>query len=195
MVTKHPGTGGLVSVHTVSEQIVYEIGPPRYLTPDVVARFDSVRLDAGGPDRVRVTGARGEPAPEKLKVSVSYQAGWRAFGRLVVSGPDALAKANRVAEAFWESAGGRGFYDQAVHQFIGWNACHPPLAVAEPGEVVVQFARARSGRAEDQHAVRAAARCPAFSAPCPASRTSPIRDGHARRKSSRSGLRSSRELR
>jgi hypothetical protein len=140
VVTKHPNTGGLVSVHTVSEQILYEIGPPGYLSPDVVARFDSVRLSQDGPDRVRVTGARGEPAPEKLKVSISFQSGWRAFGRLIVSGPDTLAKANKVAEAFWESAGGRGFYDQAIHQFIGWNACHPPLAKSEPGEVLVQFA-------------------------------------------------------
>jgi hypothetical protein len=140
VVTKHPNTGGLVSVHTVTEQILYEIGPPGYLSPDVVARFDSVQLTQEGPDRVRVTGARGEPAPEKLKVSVSFQNGWRAFGRLVVSGPDTLAKANKVVEAFWESAGGRASYEQALHQFVGWNACHPPLAKSEPGEVLVQFA-------------------------------------------------------
>jgi hypothetical protein len=140
VVTKHPNTGGLVSVHTVTEQMLYEIGSPAYMTPDVVARFDSVRLEQDGPDRVRVTGARGEPAPAKLKVSISYHAGWRAFGRLVVSGPDALAKANKVAEAFWESAGGRGSFDQALHQFIGWNGCHAPLASCEPGEVLVQFA-------------------------------------------------------
>jgi hypothetical protein len=140
VVTKHPDTGGLVTVHTVSEQILYEIGAPAYKSPDVVARFDAVRLVQEGPDRVRVTGARGEPAPAKLKVSISFQSGWRAFGRLVVSGPDTLAKANRVAEAFWNSAGGRGSYEQALHQFIGWNGCHPPLAVSEPGEVIVQFA-------------------------------------------------------
>ena len=140
VVTKHPGTGGLVSVHTVAEQVVYEIGPPAYMTPDVVARFDSISLEQEGPDRVRVTGARGEPAPEKLKVSISYQAGWRAFGRLLVSGPEALAKANKVADAFWDCAGGRAFYDQALHQFVGWNACHAPLATCEPGEVLVQFA-------------------------------------------------------
>ncbi len=140
VVTKHPNTGGLVSVHTVAEQIVYEIGPPAYMTPDVVARFDSVHLDQDGPDRVRVTGARGEPAPEKLKVSLSYHAGWRAFGRLAVAGPEALAKANKVAEAFWDAAGGRTLYEEAIHQFIGWNACHAPLAACEPGEVLVQFA-------------------------------------------------------
>jgi hypothetical protein len=140
VVTKHPNTGGLVSVHTVAEQVLYEIGPPAYMTPDVVARFDSIHLEQAGPDRVRVTSARGEPAPEKLKVSISYQAGWRAFGRLAVTGPEALAKANRVAEAFWDAAGGKSAYEQALHQFIGWNASHAPLATCEPGEVLVQFA-------------------------------------------------------
>ena len=140
VVTKHPNTGGLVSVHTVAEQILYEVGPPAYLTPDVAARFDAVHLEQAGPDRVRVTNARGEPAPDKLKVSISYQAGWRAFGRLAVSGPEALAKANKLAEAFWDAAGGKGAYEQALHQFIGWNACHAPLATCEPGEVLVQFA-------------------------------------------------------
>jgi Acyclic terpene utilisation family protein AtuA len=140
VVTKHPNTGGLVSVHTVSEQMLYEIGSPGYLSPDVVACFDSVRLVQEGPDRVRVTGARGEPAPEKLKVSIGFQNGWRAFGRLMVSGPDTLAKANKVAEAFWDAAGGRSFYEQALHQFVGWNGCHPPLATSEPGEVLLQFA-------------------------------------------------------
>ena len=140
VVTKHPKTGGLVTVHTVSEQIVYEIGTAAYMSPDVVARFDSVRLAQEGPDRVRVTGARGEPAPAKLKVSVSFHAGWRAFGRLIVSGPETLAKANLVADAFWNAAGGRGLYEHAIHQFIGWNGCHPPLAASEPGEVLVQFA-------------------------------------------------------
>ena len=140
VVTKHPDTGGLVTVHTVAEQLLYEIGSPAYMTPDVVARFDSVRLEQQGPDRVRASGALGEPAPAKLKVSISYHAGWRAFGRLVVSGPQALAKANRVAEAFWENVGGRAAYDQALHQFIGWNGCHAPLATCEPGEVLVQFA-------------------------------------------------------
>jgi hypothetical protein len=140
VVTKHPNTGGLVSVHTVAEQILYEIGPPSYKTPDGIARFDSVHVEQEGPDRVRVTNARGEPAPEKLKVSISYHAGWRAFGRLAVAGPDVLAKANKVAEAFWDAAGGRAAYDEALHQFIGWNACHAPLAACEPGEVLVQFA-------------------------------------------------------
>ncbi|MGH8999390.1 MAG: acyclic terpene utilization AtuA family protein, partial [Acidimicrobiia bacterium] len=139
-VTKHPGTGGLVSVHTVTEQLLYEMGTPRYLSPDAVARFDSITLTADGPDRVTISGARGEPAPEKLKVSVSFADGYRAFGRIIVSGPDTLARANQVADILWESVGGRDLYEDTATQFVGWNACHPPLTDAEPSEVIVQVA-------------------------------------------------------
>ncbi len=139
-VTKHPGTGGLVSVHTVSEQLLYEMGTPRYLAPDCVARFDSIRVTQDGPDRVKVSGVAGEPAPAQLKVSVSFAHGYRAFGRLVVSGPDALAKAEKVAEIFWESAGGAGLYEDAQTQFLAWNATHPPFTDSEPSEILVQVA-------------------------------------------------------
>jgi hypothetical protein len=139
-VTKHPGTGGLVSVHTVSEQLLYEMGTPQYLSPDCVARFDSIQLAQDGPDRVTVSGIAGEPAPEKLKVSVSFAHGYRAFGRLIVSGPDALAKAEKVAETFWESAGGPGLYEDAATQFLAWNATHPPLTDSEPSEILIQLA-------------------------------------------------------
>src|ERR1700687_882757 len=63
VITKHPGTGGLVSVGTVTAQLLYEIQGPRYLNPDATARFDSIRLEQAGTDRVRVSGVRGEPAP------------------------------------------------------------------------------------------------------------------------------------
>jgi len=138
-ITKHPGTGGLVSVHTVSEQLLYEMGAPGYVAPDCVARFDSIRLAQAGPDRVAISGVRGGPAPEKLKVSVSFEQGYRAFGRLMISGPDALEKARKVAEIFWESAGGRAAYEDASTQYAGFDACHPPLA-GEPGEVLLQLA-------------------------------------------------------
>ena len=139
-VTKHPGTGGLVSVHTVSEQLLYEMGAPQYLAPDCIARFDSIRLTQDGPDRVKVSGIVGEPPPEKLKVSISFAHGYRAFGRLIVSGPDALAKAEKVAQIFWESAGGPELYEDASTQFLAWNATHPSLTDSEPSEIVVQVA-------------------------------------------------------
>ena len=140
VVTKHPGTGGLVSVHTVSEQLLYEMGSPEYISPDCIARFDSIRLEQDGPDRVRVSGIRGGPAPSRLKVSMSFQQGYRAFGRLMISGPDALTKARKVAEIFWESAGGRDLYADAITQLIGFDSCHPSLADGEPGEVLLQVA-------------------------------------------------------
>ncbi len=139
VVTKHPGTGGLVDVHTVSEQLVYEMGAPEYLSPDCTARFDSIQLAEDGPDRVAVSGVRGGPAPEKLKVSISFAQGYRAFGRLMISGPDALEKARVAAEAFWDSAGGRELYEDTNTQLVGFDSCHPPLG-AEPGEVLLQVA-------------------------------------------------------
>jgi hypothetical protein len=139
-VTKHPGTGGLVSVHSISEQLLYEMGAPQYLAPDCIARFDSIRLSQDGPDRVRVSGIVGEPPPEKLKVSVSFSHGYRAFGRLVVTGPDTLAKAEKVAQLVWESAGGTDLYEDTCTQFLAWNATHPPLTDSEPSELMVQLA-------------------------------------------------------
>ena len=137
-VTKHPGTGGLVSVHTVSEQLLYEMGTPRYLSPDCVARFDSVILTQDGPDRVAVSGVRGEPPPPTLKVSISLAEGYRAFGRLIVSGPDSLTKAQAVADILWDCVGGRDTYDDTATGFFAWNSCHPALTDAEPSELMVQ---------------------------------------------------------
>ena len=136
-ITKHPGTGGLVTVHTVSEQLVYEMGAPQYIAPDCIARFDSIRLRQDGLDRVEVSGIRGEPAPEKLKVSISFSQGYRAFGRLMISGPDALEKAELVSKTFWNSA---GEFEDTLTQLIGHDSCHPSLTGNEPGEVMVQVA-------------------------------------------------------
>src|SRR5437762_10580087 len=94
VVTKPPGTGGRVSVPTVTEQLVYEMGDPHsYITPDVVADFSTIQLEAAGDDRVRVFGIKGRPATDKLKVSIAYRAGFKAVGTLVYSWPDALPKA------------------------------------------------------------------------------------------------------
>jgi hypothetical protein len=75
-----------------------------------------------------------------LKVAISYSSGYRAVGRMLVSGPDVLRKAEKAAEIFWQAAGGVGSYDQVATQFIGWDASHPPLASDEPGEVLMQVA-------------------------------------------------------
>ena len=96
VVTKHPGTGGLVSAGTVTAQLLYEIGGPRYLGPDVVARFDTVALSSDGPDRVRISGVRGEPPPETLKVALNLVGGFRNAVTFVLTGLDLEAKADLV---------------------------------------------------------------------------------------------------
>ncbi|MEO3869320.1 acyclic terpene utilization AtuA family protein [Nonomuraea sp. B12E4] len=101
VITKHPGTGGLVSTGTVTAQLVYELTTPRYLGPDVVARFDTITLTDAGPDRVRVSGVRGEPPPDTLKVAVNHLAGYRNTMTLVLTGLDLEAKARVAEEAIW----------------------------------------------------------------------------------------------
>ena len=101
VITKHPGTGGLVSVGTVTAQLLYEIAGPRYPGPDVVARFDTITLAPDGPDRVRISGVRGEPPPATLKVAVNYVGGYRNTMTLVVTGLDVAAKARLAEEAVW----------------------------------------------------------------------------------------------
>jgi hypothetical protein len=96
VITKHPGTGGLVDVGTVTAQLLYEIGGPRYLNPDVVTRFDSVQLTEVGPDRVRIDGVRGEPPTSELKVAVNTLGGFRNRATFVLTGLDVAAKADLV---------------------------------------------------------------------------------------------------
>jgi hypothetical protein len=96
VITKHPGTGGLVSVGTVTAQLLYEIEGPAYPGPDVTARFDTIRLSADGPDRVRISGVRGEPPPPTLKVGVNELGGYRNAMTLVLTGLDVEAKADLV---------------------------------------------------------------------------------------------------
>jgi hypothetical protein len=101
VITKHPGTGGLVSVGTVTAQLLYEIAGPRYLNPDVTARFDTIRLTQQGPDRVLVAGTRGERPPAGLKVSLNYAGGYRNTMALVIEGLDVAAKAELAEQAIW----------------------------------------------------------------------------------------------
>ena len=136
-ITKHPGTGGRVSVPSVKEQLVYEMcDPHEYITPDVVADFTTIQLEQAGPDRVRVFGIKGRPATDKLKVSIAYRAGFKAVGTLVYSWPEALDKAQAADRILRERLDRLGLrFDQVLSEFVGVSATHGPLAEAELGDL------------------------------------------------------------
>lgn len=145
VVTKHPGTGGMVTIDTVAEQLVYEMGDPaEYITPDVTAHFNSARLDTIGKDRVAVTGITGGPNTPFLKISASYLAGYKASGQITISGPRAVEKARLAAEIVWKRLARAGVTfdeDQRVEEMIGINACLPGILPApeDPPEVVLRL--------------------------------------------------------
>ncbi|WP_054032988.1 acyclic terpene utilization AtuA family protein [Desulfatitalea tepidiphila] len=107
VITKHPDTGGLVSVGTVTAQLLYEIAAPTYLTPDVAVRIDTLSLTQEGPDRVRGAGTRGEPPPETTKVCINTLGGYKNTMTVVLTGLDIDRKAEIVADTLFDSLGGR----------------------------------------------------------------------------------------
>ena len=130
VVTKHPNTGGRVSVPTITEQLVYEMGDPHsYITPDVIADFTSIRLTPDGDNRVLVSGVKGKPPTDKLKVSIAYRAGFKAVGTLVYAWPDALDKAQLADRILRERLERLGLkFDHMLTEFVGANATHGALA-------------------------------------------------------------------
>jgi len=112
VITKHPGTGGRVTVETVTAQLLYEIGPPAYANPDVVSRFDTIELAQEGPDRVRMSGTRGEPAPATTKVAINYDGGYRNRMTFVLTGLAQDAKAAWLLDALVGGLGGQQALDE-----------------------------------------------------------------------------------
>ena len=104
VVGKHDGTGGEVSIGTVTSQLLYEIGGPRYFGPDVTARFDTIRLTQVAPDRVAISGVRGEAPPSTLKVAMNKLGGYRQDLTVGLTGLDIEEKASLVERAFWEQS-------------------------------------------------------------------------------------------
>ncbi len=141
VVTKHAAAGGRVSVDSVKEQLLYELGDPRqYITPDCVADFTSIRLEDAGPDRVRVSGIRGGPRPPSLKLSISYANGWKAIGTLVYSWPQALEKARAADRIVRARLRGLGLeFDEIYTEYFGVNACLGPAAPPNPDPPEVQL--------------------------------------------------------
>jgi hypothetical protein len=132
VITKHPGTGGRVSVQSVTEQLVYEMGDPtQYITPDVVADFTSIRLTADGENRVLVHGITGKSSTPFLKVSIAYRSGFKAVGTLVYSWPDALEKAQLAEQVLRERLERLGLrFDHILTEYVGVSSTHGPLSHA-----------------------------------------------------------------
>ncbi|BCW93541.1 MAG: hypothetical protein KatS3mg007_1435 [Thermoanaerobaculum sp.] len=146
VVTKHPGTGGLVNVATVSEQLLYEMGDPTdYITADCRVDFTSIRLEEVGENRVLVSGIQGKPRTDFYKVSASVQGGFKAAGQLVISGPRAVEKARLCAELVFrrlEKAGVSFPPEDRVVELLGTGVCHPGVAPVPQDlpEVVLRIA-------------------------------------------------------
>lgn len=147
-VTKHEGTGGMVTVDTVAEQLLYEMSNPTgYITPDGTADFTSIRLEQEGKDRVRVSGIRGGARTPFLKVSGSYLAGYKASGQITISGPQAVEKAKLAADIVWkrlERAGITFGPEDHEVELLGTGATlpgifEPPPPGIEPAEVVLRL--------------------------------------------------------
>ena len=152
VVTKHPGTGGAVTVQTVTAQLLYELGPPGYLGPDVVAHFDTIALADAGPDRVAVSGVRGSPPPPTLKVGRNTLGGYRNTMTFVLTGLDIEAKARLVREQLTDAVGRDGL------EFVLARTDHPDADSTETASALLHVHLtdadpARAGRAFSQAAV------------------------------------------
>ena len=129
IITKHENTGGMVTVQTVSEQLMYEIGDPtNYITPECIADFTTIKLEQVGKDRVRVHDIRGKPATEFYKVSMSYSDGYTAVGTLTYAWPDTIEKAKKADEILRTRLSDLGLkFDEIRTEFLGLNSCHGPI--------------------------------------------------------------------
>jgi hypothetical protein len=152
VVTKVPGSGGLVSRATCKEQLLYEIhDPSAYLTPDVTADFTGVRLTDDGPDRVRVDGGHGQRRPERLKVSLGYRDGFIGEGQISYGGTGAVARARLALEIVRERLALTGFAPvDATYEIVGLTALHGEQSkhTGEPYEVRARVAARTRTRSE-----------------------------------------------
>jgi len=138
-VTKHKNTGGLINSDTIKEQLLYEMGDPGYyISPDVVVDFTNIKLEEIGSDRVRVYGVKGKPSTSSYKVSMSYRDGYKASGSIIISGANALKKAETIKSLFWKRLDLD--FTKTNSEYVGFNACHKELAPAiEPNEILLKL--------------------------------------------------------
>lgn len=153
-ITKHPQTGGLVTIETVTSQLVYEMGDPAcYITPDCIADFTSIQLKQTAEDRVHVSGIKGRPATDTYKVSISYHGGYKIVGQLTVAGPDAVDKARLCADIVFDRVASDGVTfdeDERFIEIVGTNVCHAGIvpAPSEPTEVILRIGARSSDAAK-----------------------------------------------
>ena len=115
-ITKHPNTGGLVSCGTVTAQLLYEINSPAYVNPDVIAHFDTLKIEEVEEDRVYVSGCRGSSPPNKHKVCINLAGGFRNGMEIILTGLDIEAKAKVFTDALFNSVGGKKQFDEVSIQ-------------------------------------------------------------------------------
>ena len=126
VITKHPGTGGLVSVGTVTAQLLYEIAAPAYAGPDCTTLFDTLSVAQDGEHRVQITGVRGTPPPPTLKVALNDAGGYRNTMTLVLTGLDIEAKAAFAEQLLFEVLGGRDRFAEVDVRLLRFD--HPDAA-------------------------------------------------------------------
>jgi len=112
VITKHPGTGGLISAGTVTAQLLYEIGGPQYANPDVITNFDTIQVEDLGDDRVRISGTVGSPAPPTTKVCINLEGGYRNRMSFALTGLDQQGKADWARDALFTRLGGEAQFDE-----------------------------------------------------------------------------------
>ncbi|TAM10558.1 MAG: DUF1446 domain-containing protein [Nevskiaceae bacterium] len=145
VVTKHEGTGGLVTVETVTSQLLYEMGDPhRYLGPDVTVDFTTVQIEQAGKDRVRISGVRGSAPTDTYKVSMTYADGYKIASGIVVTGPDAVERAQLCADIVFERLAMHGAPVAPENRFVeifGTNVCYKGIVPTpeNPGEVLLRI--------------------------------------------------------
>jgi hypothetical protein len=150
VITKHDGTGGLVSTGTVTAQLLYEIGDPAYLNPDVIAHFDTIRLAQQGPDHVALTGTRGSPPPDTAKVALNMLGGYRNTTTMVLTGLDIEQKAEHAVALLTEVLGGTsqfGEFDVRLLRFDHLDAPSNEEATAHLRITVKDQDESKVGRA------------------------------------------------
>jgi hypothetical protein len=150
VITKHPGTGGIVSVGTVTAQLLYEIGDPAYLNPDVVAHFDTLRLEQAGPDRVALTGTKGSPPPDTLKVALNMLGGYRSTMTMVLTGLDIEEKASHATSLLFGLLGDAGQPEEVDVRLLRFDRPDAPsneLATAHLRITVKDKDERKAGRA------------------------------------------------